>query len=77
MQVIVQDMAVTYSRSGSGKSVVILHGWGDSSAGWQSFAAELAKHYDVIVPDLPGFGGTEPPPAAWNVTNYAAFVHEF
>ena len=30
-----------------------------------------------VVPDLPGFGGTEPPPAAWNVTNYAAFVHEF
>lgn len=57
--------------------MVVLHGWGDSGAGWQPFAAELAKEYQVIVPDLPGFGGTEMPPVAWNVIDYAMFVRDF
>lgn len=77
MQIIIEDMATTYTRVGKGPAVVILHGWGDSSASWQVLATNLSKEYDVIVPDLPGFGGTEAPPAAWNVTNYAAFVRDF
>ena len=77
MQLIVQELATTYTRTGTGKPVVILHGWGDSSEGWQSFVRKLSKRYDVIVPDLPGFGGTEPPHEAWNVTSYAQFVRDF
>ena len=77
MQVVVQELLVNYIRVGKGKPVFILHGWGDSSAGWRAFVAELAKHYEVVVPDLPGFGGTEMPREAWSVTNYAVFVRDF
>ncbi len=57
--------------------MLILHGWGDSSAGWRAYAQALAADYDVIVPDLPGFGGTESPKDAWGVTQYAQFIRAF
>ncbi|QQS19804.1 alpha/beta hydrolase [Candidatus Saccharibacteria bacterium] len=77
MRVIVQNIATDYTRTGSGRVLLVLHGWGDSSASWQTFAAKLAKNYDVVVPDLPGFGLTEAPPEAWNLTDYATFVRDF
>ena len=77
MQVIVQDLLTGYSRVGKGKQVLILHGWGDSSVSWKSFANKLAKQYEVILLDLPGFGETQMPGEAWNLTDYANFVHDF
>jgi pimeloyl-ACP methyl ester carboxylesterase len=77
MQVIVQDLATNYTRLGKGQPVLILHGWGDTSQSWSAFAKALSAHYEVIIPDLPGFGGTEAPHEAWNLTCYAQFVHDF
>lgn len=57
--------------------VLILHGWGDSSSGWQSFGKKLAKKYEVILLDLPGFGGSASPQMAWGLTDYANFVRDF
>ena len=77
MQVVVNQLLTSYSRTGTGKTVVILHGWGDRSANWQPFAHQLSKHYDVIVPDLPGFGSTQAPKEAWGLEEYAAFLAAF
>lgn len=77
MQLIVKGLATNFTRIGKGKLVVILPGWGDSSAGWLQFSKSLAAHFDVIAIDLPGFGGTEPPRDAWGVSDYAAFVAAF
>lgn len=77
MHVVVQGLLTSYERMGEGRQVVILHGWGDSATGWQQFARELAKKYEVIVPDLPGFGGTQTPGVVWGLDEYAAFVADF
>jgi pimeloyl-ACP methyl ester carboxylesterase len=77
MQVIASDLMISYTRQGKGKPVVILHGWGDDSRSWQKFAAELAKHYDVVVPDLPGFGNSQAPQAPWGLDEYAKMVATF
>lgn len=77
MQVIVQDLLTGYNRVGKGKQVLILHGWGDSSVSWKDFAKKLADQYEVIVVDLPGFGATQAPTAAWNLTDYANFIRDF
>lgn len=55
---------------------VILHGWGATSGEWKQVAVELAKKYRVIVPDLPGFGGTPKPNDDWGIDDYAWWVHE-
>ena len=77
MQVVVDKLLTHYERIGKGKKVVILHGWGDQAAGLVELSSELAKQYDVIVPDLQGFGGTEMPAEAWDLNNYVAFITQF
>jgi len=41
---------------GAGDPLVLLHGAHGSWLHWQYNIAELARHYRVIVPDIPGFG---------------------
>ncbi len=77
MQVIVDGLLTTYERSGKGKTVVLLHGWGDRAAGLRGLQTALSKYYDVIVPDLPGFGGTQAPQNVWGLDEYIAFVGSF
>jgi pimeloyl-ACP methyl ester carboxylesterase len=74
MQVVINGLMTNYERAGTGASIVLLHGWGDSSATFKSLAAELKQHFEVVSFDLPGFGGTEAPKAAWGLTQYAEFV---
>jgi len=77
MQIVVNGLLTSYQRSGNGKQLLILHGWGDSSGGWRKFADLLAKDYEVITIDLPGFGGSQAPESAWGLTEYANFVAAF
>lgn len=55
--VVVQGIPTVYRRAGKGETVVYLHGGGNTRA-WLPFHQELAKHYDVIAPEHPGFGDT-------------------
>jgi pimeloyl-ACP methyl ester carboxylesterase len=77
MQAIIDGLLTTYTRQGDGPCVLIVHGWADQSRNWQLFVDELAKGYDVIVPDLPGFGGTQAPPKAWGLDDYSKFISLF
>ncbi len=77
MHVVVQGLLTGYQRSGKGKQIIVLHGWGDNSTGWESFANQLNKSFEVIVPDLPGFGATQTPETVWGLDEYAVFVAEF
>ena len=44
---------------GSGKPLVLVHGWAMHSGVWLDFAQELAKYYKVICIDLPGHGRSD------------------
>lgn len=74
MNVVVNNLLVNYNLSGKGKLVLLLHGWGDSATGMRNLAAELSKKYQVLVPDLPGFGSTQKPNGAWDLDDYANFI---
>ena len=77
MQVVVDSQLVHYVVQGKGSLVLLLHGWGDSSAGLRDLIAALSKNRQVIALDLPGFGGTEAPKRAWDLSDYAIFVQHF
>lgn len=76
MQVIVQNLMTEYWRAGKGDTLLVLHGWGDDSRSWREFGRAMSSTHDVIIPDLPGFGGTQAPDSAWGVTDYAKFVRD-
>jgi pimeloyl-ACP methyl ester carboxylesterase len=55
--------------------ILALHGWGASADLIAPLANRLAAHgFCIYVPDLPGFGQSEPPPNAWAVHDYAQWV---
>jgi pimeloyl-ACP methyl ester carboxylesterase len=47
---------LSYTRSGSGEPLVLLHGLGSSREAWGPVIPLLSDHFDVIAIDLPGFG---------------------
>ncbi len=67
-------MTVFLTRSGKGRPLLCLHGWGRGVDG-EAFSAlrEALKGdaIEVVTPDLPGFGKSGEPPRAWTVDDYA------
>ena len=68
--VAVGEVSMRYLRKGSGPPLVYLH---DSlgNVGWLPLFEDLASSFDVVVPDLPGFGGSECPMWARNTRDVA------
>jgi pimeloyl-ACP methyl ester carboxylesterase len=60
-----------YFTAGEGEPLVLVHGLGGAAANWVELAPALARRRRVLVPDLPGHGGSEPAPAAPNLAAYA------
>jgi len=46
-------------RAGQGPTLLLLHGTGSSLQTWQACQAGLVKHFSLLIPDLPGHGGSE------------------
>ncbi len=74
MNIVVNDLLTHYQLTGKGKLVLLLHGWGDNAAGLKDLQISLARQYQVLAIDLPGFGSTQAPKIVWSLDNYARFV---
>jgi haloacetate dehalogenase len=48
---------------GSGPPLLLLHGYAQSNVMWHRVAPELARHFTLIIPDLPGYGWSVAPEA--------------
>jgi haloalkane dehalogenase len=69
---------VSYIDEGSGPVVLLLHGAPLTSLGFVRVIRALRADHRVIAPDLPGFGGSDRPPAfTGRLFEYAAFVERF
>jgi len=51
---------LAYTRSGAGAPLVLLHGIGMDRRAWDPVVPALARDFDVIAVDLPGFGESAP-----------------
>lgn len=52
---------MAYRRSGRGQTVLLIHGIPGQARAWEGVGAELEADFDVVVPDLIGFGDSERP----------------
>lgn len=58
------DARVHYWRGGRGAPLVFVHGFGTEAAvNWYAQLGTFASDFDVLAPDLPGFGASERLPA--------------
>lgn len=68
-----QHGRIHYNELGHGKPVVLLHGSGPGSTGWNNFAPilpQLAQSYRCLAIDMPGWGLSEP--TTWDQRNHVA-----
>ena len=74
----VMGIRTSYLEAGPADAppIVLLHGLGATNASLLPCLADLARDHRVIAPDLPGFGQSEAPSAAYTPAWFAAWVEE-
>jgi pimeloyl-ACP methyl ester carboxylesterase len=73
-QIIFNSAAVSYRISGQGMPVLLLHGFAEDGSVWDTFKSELEKKYLLLIPELPGTGDSDMPPAGKESLEYFADV---
>ena len=75
----INGRSVSYVRMGQGRPLVLLHGFtlGHSTLTYGPSIEPLSKHFEVIAPDLPGYGSSAPFPQPFSTENYIDFLEGF
>ena len=55
-KIVYKDIDVVYDIRGYGLSIVLIHGYLETGAVWEDFAARYLHNYRVVTLDLPGHG---------------------
>ena len=55
----------------------MVHGGGAGAESWLQNAAELREHYRIYVPDLPGFGRSQPMNGGHDISEFVGFLEDF
>lgn len=74
-----RDGRLAYRRSsaaGAKQTVLLLHGWPQTSWAWRRVIPLLSQHFDVIAPDLPGFGDSSKPESGFDKKTIAGKLRE-
>jgi pimeloyl-ACP methyl ester carboxylesterase len=75
-QILFKNSKISYSDTGKGTAIVLLHGFLENQTMWQAFVPELSKKYRVITIDLLGHGNTECLGYIHSMEDNADMVHE-
>jgi pimeloyl-ACP methyl ester carboxylesterase len=68
---------VNYVEMGSGPPLLLVHGLGGSWQNWLENIPHFARTHRVIVPDLPGFGGSPTPSWRLSIRSYGQLLVDF
>jgi pimeloyl-ACP methyl ester carboxylesterase len=73
----IDGINVSYKKQGSGKKVVLLHGWGGEADSFLPVFNYLSQKFEVYAIDFPGFGKSDLPLTPWDVTDYNNMLRKF
>ncbi len=76
-RVVIHGHEVRYRRSGTGPSVLLLHGLAGSSVTWRAVFEQLALTHDVIAPDMLGHGESAKPMGDYSLGAFATGLRDF
>ncbi|MFD9733258.1 alpha/beta fold hydrolase [Umezawaea sp. NPDC059074] len=71
----VDGVRMHYVKGGTGKPLVLLHGWPQSWYEWRGIMPQLAEQYTVYALDLPGLGDSTGSPSGYDKRTLARYVH--
>jgi pimeloyl-ACP methyl ester carboxylesterase len=72
---VVNGIKLHYLTAGSGPTVILLHGYTQTSRMWRPIMPLLAQKFTVIAPDLPGIGDSEIPKYGLDMKTAAIRIH--
>ena len=75
-EVAVDSVNTSYLSAGAGYPVICLHGGGAGAVTWYPSIGPLAKHFNVIAPDIVGYGESDKPDAAYDKQYFAAWLKQ-
>jgi len=58
-ELLYEGKRISYDIMGTGKSVLLLHGFGEDATVWRNQVSFLKDKFQLIIPDLPGSGQSE------------------
>jgi pimeloyl-ACP methyl ester carboxylesterase len=67
----VRGTRLRYLVAGQGEPLLLVHGLGGAAANWLALAPLLLPGRRLLLPELPGHGGSQPPAAAPSLNVYA------
>ncbi|MFQ6026315.1 MAG: alpha/beta fold hydrolase [Dehalococcoidia bacterium] len=73
---VVNGINIHYVTQGQGPPVIMLHGWPEFWYAWRKQIPVLAERFEVIVPDLRGFGYSDKPLAGYDTRSSASDVYQ-
>lgn len=65
-----------YTTQGQGDPLVLIHGFPNDSTAWDTVVPQLAAHYRLILPDLPGAGKSPLPETELTMAFMAGAIKE-
>ena len=60
------------ARMGQGRPLLLLHGWPEFWLTWAPVMQRLSDRYQLVAPDLRGFGDSSKPDGPWGAADHAA-----
>jgi 3-oxoadipate enol-lactonase len=76
MKITANGIAMNYELSGSGKCLVLMHGFSDNLNMWFNQTSEFSKRYHVLAYDVRGFGRTEVAKQPHSMSLFAEDLYE-
>jgi pimeloyl-ACP methyl ester carboxylesterase len=70
-----EGVKLHYLTAGHGPTVILIHGYAETSRMWKPIIPLLAKKFTVIAPDLPGIGDSEIPKDGLDMKTAAIRIH--
>ena len=71
------DTAIAAYRSGSGRPLIVLHGWGSEAKVMMPLAEKLSAIRECHLLDFPGFGNSDEPKNGWELTDFSGMVKTY
>ncbi|WP_333666570.1 alpha/beta fold hydrolase [Flavobacterium sp.] len=76
-EVTIGTLKTTYLLSGNGKPVILLHGAGAGAVTWYPSINTISKNFQVIAPDIVGYGESDKPDAPYNRPYFSNWLKDF
>lgn len=77
MTYIYNGIKININVQGTGKPVLLLHGWGCSNEIFSDIQQVLSQSYTTYNFDFPGFGASDEPDTVWGTEEYTCMVEQF